>query len=472
MSFENRPLNGYDLKRIKRDECEIFEKSFLKRFEAARTIGKLDLSNNGLVRLPRGALVLQELIPSGVCAFETIPPNQLILNDNELEQLVESVQEEEAFTACFVELRTLSVLRNSLKSIPATFFSQLNLTIVHLAHNQLVNLPPLPETLIELNVSHNLLISLPTLPASLTLLDCRNNQIRALTPMKQLQNLCTLEAGENRLSELDNDIFSLPKLKRVTLSRNRLSINIDSAESHIVELFIDTNQLTRLPWLPSLVTLDVRENQIQQLDARIASLNHLERLCLQQNDVKHLPAELGLLSQLKTIWLDGNPLKNVPRRLFANGAPIQELMLLLRNRLPPPPSSSPKEAEQTCIVDDSRLDFTGKSDFNFPQIWPSNITTVVLSQCNIKSLENIVTKLPSTLVELTLSDNQISEIDPTHFQHLTRLMTLDVSNNSIRNFDPTLVTALPALKALLCSGNMDKRLMRQTDPLAHLRNRL
>lgn len=62
--------------------------------------------------------------------------------------------------------------------------------------------------------------------------------------------------------------------------------------------------------LPSLVKLDLSNNQIKSVAGDIGSLQKLVSLSLANNKIKDLPKGLSKLKQLKHLNLSNNPLKS------------------------------------------------------------------------------------------------------------------------------------------------------------------
>lgn len=82
--------------------------------------------------------------------------------------------------------------------------------------------------------------------------------------------------------------------------------------SHLTRLFLNDNQLQRLPpdisFLRNLFLLDLSCNKLRSLPAELGDLYNLRELLLNNNCLRSLPYELGKLFQLQSLGLAGNPL--------------------------------------------------------------------------------------------------------------------------------------------------------------------
>ena len=108
--------------------------------------------------------------------------------------------------------------------------------------------------------------------------------------------------NSNNLVSLPNSLFSIPALKFLDLSHNKLGTPSNPA-SYLSESIANAE---------SLVELRLAGNQLAHLPKGIGSLSNLEILDLKDNQLAVLPDEIGCLYKLIKLNLDGNKLKVVP----------------------------------------------------------------------------------------------------------------------------------------------------------------
>lgn len=95
--------------------------------------------------------------------------------------------------------------------------------------------------------------------------------------------------------------------------------------SHLTRLFLDDNQLQRIPsdisLLRNLYLLDLSKNKLRSLPAELGDLYNLRELLLNHNCLRSLPYELGKLFQLQSLGLMGNPLSPDIISMYNKGTP-------------------------------------------------------------------------------------------------------------------------------------------------------
>ncbi len=119
------------------------------------------------------------------------------------------------------------------------------------SHNKITVVPPLPSSLISLNISHNLISELPALPVNLVNLACSNNQIRCLPLLPMKLSL---------LSFAENPITCLPNLPLNIIHFSGPTTTICNAENTV-----QNNCGYYLPASGS-VYVDYNKNNIQEAD--------------------------------------------------------------------------------------------------------------------------------------------------------------------------------------------------------------
>jgi hypothetical protein len=240
------------------------------RAGADYTVTELDLSNQGLDRLPEDILRYTNL-------------HILRCSNNKLTsfgQLPNTLQE---LYCQNNQLTSLDNLPNALQGL-------------YCQNNQLTYLDDrLPKTLRELYCGNNQLTSLNKLPNTLEELWCEDNQ---LTSFNQFPNsLQVLWCDNNQLRSLEN----LPNtLLELSCDNNKLT-SLDSLPETLLELYCANNQLTSLDKLP---------NTLQNL---ICSNNKITSI--------NLPESLRILNYENTLI----PLNNIPENLRAYNNPVSSL---------------------------------------------------------------------------------------------------------------------------------------------------
>jgi Leucine-rich repeat (LRR) protein len=144
-----------------------------------------------------------------------------------------------------VSLKVLMVAGNQLTALPMEALQQVNLLELDASNCALIgSLFPLGgdsrhTTLQRLAVANNSLAALtfaPTLDlTALQTLDATNNHLTSLPPIDGWTNLVTLQASDNKISELPDGFSTLQKLKNVDFSSNDLRM-LDPAISQMDSL--------------------------------------------------------------------------------------------------------------------------------------------------------------------------------------------------------------------------------------------
>ena len=186
------------------------------------------------------------------------------------------------------------------------------------SYNDLYFLPPLNNTLIELNCSNNQLTFLPPLNDTLKVLICSNNQ---LTSLPDLNNLRQLYCNDNQLT-------SLPPLNHtlieINCSYNKLT-SLPPLNVNLQCLSCNNNQLTSLPLLNNkLIQLICYDNQLICLPPFNDSLEYL--LC-SNNQLTSLPP----LNNLLNLYYVNNPINQLIATNYENN--ISFVDDIIRNKV-------------------------------------------------------------------------------------------------------------------------------------------
>ncbi|KAI4484631.1 hypothetical protein M0804_007197 [Polistes exclamans] len=305
---------------------------------ALPVLRKLDLSANGIERIPPGALnelanlrklilgynalrVIEDGTFDGLSKLEQLDLryNRLVtlhgrsfrslrslmdlnIRGNRLEVLRPDIFQENT------RLQRLDFSRNNLAQIPhSTFVNTRDLRELYASHNTLTELP---------GSLHGLM--------ALEILDLSFNKLNILSPetLSSLSSLLELRLVKNRIRELREGAFDgLPRLSIIDLENNDLRVIEKNAIRRLAELQairLGKNRIQTIPGgafseLPLLQSAELQENHILEIDSKaFISVPHLLFLNLSNN---HLPsleyAGLESLQSLEVLDLSNNRLARV-----------------------------------------------------------------------------------------------------------------------------------------------------------------
>ncbi len=214
-------------------------------------------------------------------------------------------------------LKYLDISHNIIIQLPESIGSLESLEYLCLRYNNLTDLPNSIGSLKflkTLDLRHNKLTNLPKSISKLTLLEDLNlhgNQLNTFpTSLEGLSSLKKLKLGLNNLKSLPYWIKNLQSLKKLGLGENKSLSNFEEW----------------IGFLPSVVELNLYDNEIKELPEAIGSLNSLEVLILPNNQLTTLPESFRNLTFLKKLDLSWNNLINLPEWIGSLSA-LEELNL-------------------------------------------------------------------------------------------------------------------------------------------------
>ena len=165
----------------------------------------------------------------------------------------------------------------------------------------LTELPPLPDTVRQLDCNWNELTRLPRLPEGLHILNCDQNELTELPTLPS--TLRELYCSGNQLSSLPR----LPQgLEKLDIEQNTLT-TLPTLPSTLKWLYCSANELTSLPELPKrLESLSCSYNLVTSLPSLPQTLDELDCRECGLSSIPKLPPSL------KRLYCDWNELAYLP----------------------------------------------------------------------------------------------------------------------------------------------------------------
>lgn len=368
-------------------------------------------------------------------------------------------------------LKDLNLAHNDLSGELDACLAQLkDLALLDLSHNSITNVPPEMAGMTHLrtlNFSNNELMRLPLehfAGSCLTELLASYNKLSGVlitNGVEMLKTLHYLDISNNTLSGLaEIPDCRLPALREMDLSCNR------------VTSFPDVSG-----W-DELLTLDASENQISDLPNGFTSLKRLKQASFKGNSLKDLDPHIGLMESLESLQLLGNPLRMKRYLTLATEDLKRQLRFQLEPEADEggqdgAVASSTSDADQIMqapIAEDEQAwpvqfgNVIDRSSTNLETVDVSLLQSIA-SQHDIRRLilhHNLLISIPlaisalgATLTNLNLAHNKLSSDNYlTEEIKLHELVHLDLSCNAITTLDP-LITHLsaPRLTTLDISTN-------------------
>ena len=278
-----------------------------------------------------------------------------------------------------------------------------HLNILKINNNKLTTLPPLPKSLVELDVSHNKLTELEINgPTRLSVVKANNNQIKVLNEYPDTQKL---DLSNNELTTVPEVIP--PGMDNLDLSNNKINnskLLVQGIDLSSLKIDLSGNKLTDF-------TLG-KDNQSQKIGKPI----FLDVLNLSENMLNNFPK---IPTDLRIALLD---LSNNQIREVGKGAlDIVNQVKLGNNQLTAFPSIS-------CgtIASHMHLDGNPLGSIDVPEGTGGSLQVLTLSNCGISEVDN----LPRGLTFLDLSHNKLVEF-PGIILSMLKLESLSLANNKI-----------------------------------------
>ncbi|KAK9451129.1 uncharacterized protein V1518DRAFT_366135, partial [Limtongia smithiae] len=281
----------------------IVSKDMLKKVQAARKSGVLDISKYGLTEIPQEVF---EILTMQSPRTPAVQLKEFIANDNSIIKIDENVGN------TFLDLEVLNIRHNVLRKLPASLCKLQHLTRLSLADNKLTN-----ESL-------SMICSL----ASLIDVDLQKNRFDGEIPKSflQLSDLVYLNLSNNEFSSVATDAFAgLTELRKLDLKSNKLKkFPFESIEnSRLAELDLSSNKLhgslisiKRIARFSDLRVLNAGHNQIEVVSDYAIILPALEVLNLTYNNLTSLGLLLLCTPSLDTLVLARNKMAAMPDGVY------------------------------------------------------------------------------------------------------------------------------------------------------------
>eukprot|EP00122_Pirum_gemmata_P001703 Pgem_evm1s1536 len=293
-------------------------------------------------------------------------------------------------------LKVLLLNYNNLDSIAINTFKNAKLEYFALSSNRLVEFP--------IHSIENC--------TSLTELYLRDNLIKTIpknifSTLSLSNNLKILDLGKNNMKVIPKEVCKLPKLTKLYLPLNSISVFNDD----------DLSNCT------SLSLLSLADNQIKTISSK--SFSTLQNGVLSYNQLKTIPSAIQNLQKLADLHLGSNSLSDINLDGLANLNNLTRL-ILSNNTLQ-------KIHEQT-----------------FRSI--KNIKVLALDRNHFKTVPTSIHSC-TQLKKLYLSSNSITEISSTSFQNLSYLTELWLSDNQLTHIEKKAFNSTTSLRYLILSRN-------------------
>ncbi|XP_052062683.1 PH domain leucine-rich repeat-containing protein phosphatase 2-like isoform X1 [Mytilus californianus] len=460
------------------DENE-FSKWFRKSKKAtAKLPSKADLSNCHLEFLPETVFINEDLQSLNLRhnALKSRPIEEDIYTIGWLDDLPR-----------FHSLTSLNLADNNLLILPSSLCKLKTLTELNIASNQISILPP---DLAELS--------------SLQVLQAHNNHLTALPlEMWGMKSLHVLVLAFNHFTTVPevllNSQHAALQLDSIIMAGNRiekLTYEVLSKMQHIKKVDFRMNLLSLLPsetikfsFLEILTHLDVRDNQIPDLDIRslkgleylncernemhtlqingmslknvLASHNKLETFSINpkpewivnieisHNKLKTLPSWMSECFFLLKLDISYNQLTKLPGRLFVEAQKLKVLRAN-HNQIHTFPEDIGKTVIEELNLEHNKIESIPAELF----IKASKLRYLNLTGNNLEDLPELPpTNSPYRLTELYLSFNHLDDLALTFVCTFSRLKVLHLAHNYITELRNRDIVKLDTLQELNLSGN-------------------
>lgn len=293
---------------------------------------------------------------------------------------------------------------------------------------------------LEVNCSSRHLTGVPEgLPSNAKRLDLSGNQLKTLArrQFSGLSKLEDLDLSENIISMIEVETFQgLKSLRYLRIKNNRLKILP-------VGVFSGLSNLQRL---------DISENEILVfLDYTFRDMINLQQLDAGENDLVFISQRAFVgLQALKELNVDRSNLTSIPTEALSQ---LQSLTKLRLRKLTISvlPNNAFRRLHQLRTL--QILHWPSLETLNSNSLVGLNLTTLVLSNCNLSSVPYAPLRHLTYLQYLDLSYNPITSIQGNLLGELVRLQELHLVGGSLLRIEPGAFRGLVHFRLLNVSSN-------------------
>ena len=397
----------------------------------------LNLRRNSISQIKPGTFVCQ------------ISLEVLNLNKNRLGKL------EEGMFEGLVSLKELYLTSNAIRTVaPASFKSLRKLTFLDLGRNKLCNLTNILKHiphLQTLNIPANKISNfhsweLSNTSTELLSLDLSYNQLRVFSLTADIfPNLKSLDLEDNggkknRILWEVNDTSYLSGVSELDISGVRSTHGLQE----VLETFNSSLMHLKLNHMKDNLRVLVN------ISCKIPSLTSLD---LRENFIKVIRSEMLLCTNLTELDLRENKISNISDNSFQSLKKLN-ILIIKSNCLTFVPNAIRKTKISKLDLSFNNIRVLGCDDF-------ANMTRLRILQLNnnnLSALEDCVFKDLVKLVHLRLQNNYIYKLNGAFKKNLANLKVLYLSNNQLSNLELEQFKALNSLQKLSLENNKLQKL--------------
>ncbi|OQO01419.1 hypothetical protein B0A48_12974 [Cryoendolithus antarcticus] len=384
----------------------------------------------------------------------------LDLQSNRILELPESLGE-------LKSLRVLNIAGNQLTTLPMELLHDLPLVDLEASSNALIgSLFPLGGTsahasLRSLNVANNSLAALTFAEAvhlpQLRSLDLTNNHLTALPQVQDWTELTTLNAGDNKISELPVGFTQLEKLRNVNLSNNDLRVIPPEVArmENLTTLILSANPLRDRKYL-TMAAADIKRDLQARLEPEVLTEHALATpsdnsangyvQSEERGSVFDRALKPNGLLDLSNHGLDMS-VNDELREFLERNPSIRQISLQGNKITRIPPALSAANSSRVVDLSHNPLDVCVLSaTFELP-----NLTELRLRSNRLSTLAHVLEHLQApSLQSLDISANHLHGPLPSLREYFPSLTTLLASDNK---FDSVSADALRGLHTVNLASN-------------------
>ncbi|KAK6731777.1 hypothetical protein RB195_007933 [Necator americanus] len=295
---------------------------------------------------------------------------------------------------------------------------------------------------------------------NLQVLNVSSNWISTLSssaPHCIANQLIIVDFSHNRLDRLGTELNTLPAVRQLSLSNNRLSSieqGIENLPETLIHINLASNQLSTIPpslvVLPHLVSLNLSHNSIDESSPNVFTSNVLELLDLSWNRISTIPSRLypNSMGSLVHLHLEGNRIPELKPLELMNYTRLQTLNIA-SNRL--------EKLRDDIFAGLNELSALRLANNSIDTVEPAAFADLTLGDVDLS--HNRLTEVPIAigrlfrLKKIDLSHNKIKKLHQFIFNKISHLHTIDLSHNELPSVSPYVFSDCAYLTSLNLSHN-------------------